>query len=143
MRQYVDGLLASQPQTNLLVYGDFNDTRDQPGVKAIKGLAGSAAALTEIPAEDDSGERWTYYYPEADEYSRIDFVLASAALLPEMRASQSFLYGGKDWIKASDHRPVTVAIHPDDNANRPRSKKAKTSPAHPAVPAASAEPSPN
>jgi len=143
MRQYIDGLLTAGPQTNLLVYGDFNDTRDQPGVKAIKGLTGSAAALTEIAAEDESGERWTYYYPEADEYSRIDFVLASAALLPEMRESQSFLYGGKDWIKASDHRPVTVVIHPDDNASRPKPKKAKSSSTRPAAPALPAEPSPN
>jgi endonuclease/exonuclease/phosphatase family metal-dependent hydrolase len=139
LRQHVDGLLAAAPGTNLLVYGDFNDTRDQPGVKAIKGLRGSLAALTEIAAEDDSGERWTYYYPEADEYSRIDFLLASPALLPEVREPQSFLYSGKDWSKASDHRPVTTVIRADDQAGRTKPKKAKSSPATPSV---SAPPTP-
>ncbi len=122
LRQHLDTILTTAPETNLLVYGDFNDTRDQPGVKAIKGLRGSTVALTEIAAEDASGERWTYYYPEADEYSRIDFLLASPALLPEVRENQSFLYSGKDWIQASDHRPVTTVIHPEDATKKPRAK---------------------
>ena len=122
LRQHLDGILTAAPATNQLVYGDFNDTRDQPGIKAVKGLRGSSAALSEIAAEDGSGERWTYYYPEADEYSRIDFLLASPALLPEVRENQSFLYSGKDWIQASDHRPVTTVIHPDDAAGKPRAK---------------------
>lgn len=143
LRQHVDGILTADPQTNLLVYGDFNDTRDQPGVKAIKGMSGSAAALTEIAAEDDSGERWTFYYPEADEYSRLDFLLASAALLPEVRGPQSFLYSGKDWIKASDHRPVTTVIHADDHASRPKPKKsAKPAPPLPPSPPDPPEPAP-
>ncbi len=142
LRQHLDGILTAHPQTNLLVYGDFNDTRDQPGVKAIKGMSGSAAALTEIAAEDDSGERWTFYYPEADEYSRLDFLLASAPLLPEVRAPQSFLYSGKDWIKASDHRPITTVIHADDHASRPKPKKsAKPAPA-PSSPPDPPEPAP-
>lgn len=127
LRQHVDQILAAAPQTNLLVYGDFNDTRDQPGVKAVKGLRGSPALLSEIVAEDASGERWTYYYPEADEYSRIDFLLASPALLPEVREAQSFLYGGKDWIKASDHRPLTTVIRADDAMPRAKPRKPASS----------------
>lgn len=126
LRQHLDAILTAAPLTNLLVYGDFNDTRDQPGVKAVKGLRGSTAALTEISAADASGERWTYYYPEADEYSRLDFLLASPALLPEVREPQSFLYSGKNWLQASDHRPVTTVIHPDDALKKPRSKPRST-----------------
>lgn len=128
LRQHLDTILTAAPETNLLVYGDLNDTRDQPGVKAIKGLRGSTMALGEIAAEDASGERWTYYYPEADEYSRIDFLLASPALLPEVRENQSFLYGGRDWIQASDHRPVSTVIFPEDAAKKPRAKP-RSSPA--------------
>ncbi len=129
LRQHLDAILTASPETNLLVYGDFNDTRDQPGVKAIKGLQGGTATLTEITTEDDSGERWTYYYPEADEYSRIDFLLASPALLPEVGADLSFLYSGKDWIQASDHRPVTTAISPSGAAKKPRAKPRPLPPA--------------
>ena len=128
LRQHLDSILTAAPETNLLVYGDLNDTRDQPGIKAVKGLRGSTVALTEIAAEDASGERWTFYYPEADEYSRIDFLLASPALLPEVRENQSFLYSGKDWIQASDHRPVTTVIHPENATKKPRAKPRPASP---------------
>ncbi|MDB6070600.1 MAG: Endonuclease/Exonuclease/phosphatase family protein [Verrucomicrobiales bacterium] len=135
LRQHLDSILTAAPTINLLIYGDFNDTRDQPGIKAVKGLRGGTAALTEIAAQDDSGERWTYYYPEADTYSRIDFLLASAALLPEVREAQSFLHSGKDWSKASDHRPVTTVIHPDDTpARQTRPRKKPKNPAPPDSP---------
>jgi endonuclease/exonuclease/phosphatase family metal-dependent hydrolase len=126
LRQHIDTVLTAEPQANLLVYGDFNDTRDQPSVKAIKGMRGAAAALTEIPATDDSGERWTFYYPEADEYSRIDFLLASSALLPEVRRTKAFLPGGRGWSRASDHRPVTVDLIADDNFSTSSRSKAKS-----------------
>lgn len=140
LRQHLDAVLTAEPQANLLVYGDFNDSRDQPSVKAIKGMRGAAAALTEIPAADDSGERWTFYYPEADEYSRIDFLLASTALLPEVRKTQAFLPGGRGWSRASDHRPLTFDLTADNASasraktrSRSRSKtKAQPSPAAPA-----------
>lgn len=121
LRQWVDAALAREPQVNLLVYGDFNDTRDQPSVRAVKGVRGAAGYLAEIPAADDAGERWTHYYPEADEYSRIDFALASKGLLPEVEEAACFLYGGRDWSAASDHRPVTVVIRASD-APRPRAR---------------------
>lgn len=128
LRQHLDGILASSPSANLLVYGDFNDARDQPSFKAIKGLRGTPGALTEIAAADPSGHRWTYYFPQADEYSRIDFVLASAPLLPEMQPDQSFLYGGQDWLQASDHRPVTAVILPQDAPRRPRPPQPSSDP---------------
>ncbi len=121
LRQHLDGILASAPATNLLVYGDFNDSRDQPPLRALKGLRGTPGFLTDIPAADPSGERWTYYFPQADAYSRIDFLLASAPLLPEVPQDQAFLYSGKDWFQASDHRPVTALIQAEDTARRPRS----------------------
>lgn len=130
LRQHIDSVLVAEPEANLLVYGDFNDSRDQPSVKAIKGMRGAAAALSEIPAEDDSGERWTFYYPTADEYSRIDFLLASSGLMPEVRKGQAFLPGGSDWSRASDHRPLTLDLTADDAATpRARSRsRSKTKP---------------
>ncbi|MES2708889.1 MAG: endonuclease/exonuclease/phosphatase family protein [Verrucomicrobiota bacterium] len=130
LRQHLDTILTAAPAANVLVYGDFNDSRDQPSVKAIKGMRGAAAALTEIPAEDDSGERWTFYYPTADEYSRIDFLLASSGLMPEVRKGQAFLPGGSGWSRASDHRPLTLDLTASEAAApRARSRsKSKASP---------------
>ncbi|MDB6135521.1 MAG: Endonuclease/Exonuclease/phosphatase family protein [Verrucomicrobiales bacterium] len=132
LRQYVDSTLTAAPETNLLVYGDFNDTRDQPTVKAVKGVRGAAAALTEIAAADDSGQRWTFYYPEGDVYSRIDFLLASAGLMPEVRKGHAFLPGGGGvWSRGSDHRPVTLDFPADEAKSRSRTRsKAPVSPKH-------------
>ena len=55
-------------------------------------------------------------------------------LLPEVRESEATLYAGADWQKASDHRPVSLLIHPE---GRPRSRSRKSPAA--TLPAAEAE----
>lgn len=125
LRQHIDAVLLAAPETNLMVYGDFNDSRDQPSIKAIKGIRGATNALSEIPAGDDSGERWTFYYPTADEYSRIDFLMASSALMPEVKQGSAFLPGGNAWSRASDHRPVSVTLNPNDQKSPGKRSRGK------------------
>lgn len=120
LRQYADALLTADPDTNLLVYGDFNDTRDEPAVRAITGTRGSDNYLTAITPADAAGQRWTYYYPESDTYSRIDFLLASKGLNPEIDEEKSTIYSGSDWFSASDHRAITVVMHPKGRAKKSR-----------------------
>lgn len=120
LRQYVDSVLTAEPAANLLVYGDFNDTRDLPAVRAIRGTMGANGFLTEITPVDIRGTRWTYYFPEADTYSRIDFLLASKSLVPEVEAKQSLIYSGDDWFSASDHRALTTVIRPGKRVRRAR-----------------------
>lgn len=112
LRRHVEQILSKAPDTNLLVYGDFNETRDRPGVRTLRGTRGAATALTELPLTDPAGDRWTYYYKDADQYSRIDYLFASKGLLPEIIHEECFIYGGRDWMKASDHRPLVAVIHP-------------------------------
>ncbi len=112
LRQRVDAILREDPETNLLVYGDFNETKDQAGIREIHGQPGSPTSLREILVADSRGERWTYHFEPADEYSRIDYVFASAGLQPEVQANDSFIYATADWREASDHRPLVVCILP-------------------------------
>jgi endonuclease/exonuclease/phosphatase family metal-dependent hydrolase len=128
LRQYADSILTAEPDTNLLVYGDFNDTRDQPSIRALVGVRGAATYLTAITPADAVGQRWTYYYPEADTYSRVDFLLASRGLNPEIENDQCFIYSGADWFTASDHRAITAVIRPDDRTRRNRPQAAKKKP---------------
>ncbi len=118
LRQYVDGLLTAAPETNLLVYGDFNDTRDQPPVRAVPGARSSETYLTPVAPADDAGERWTYFFADNDTYSRIDFLFASKGLNPELDDKQCRIYSGPDWLKASDHRALTAIIKPLDKGRR-------------------------
>ncbi len=118
LRQHVDGVLTAAPKTNLLVYGDFNDTRDQPPVRAVAGTRTADTALTPVAPADDTGERWTYYFAGSDTYSRIDFLLASKGLNPELDDKQCRIYSGADWSLASDHRAITAIIRPVENPRR-------------------------
>ncbi|HEX2750825.1 MAG TPA: endonuclease/exonuclease/phosphatase family protein [Verrucomicrobiales bacterium] len=126
LRQRVDAILSGAPDTNLLVFGDFNETRDQPALHAIPGVRGESNYLTALTPVDARGEKWTYYYKEDDTYSRIDYLFASKGLSPELDPKQCRIYSGADWLSASDHRAVTAVINPVDRAKRARkpSKKA-------------------
>jgi endonuclease/exonuclease/phosphatase family metal-dependent hydrolase len=120
LRQHADAILADAPETNLLVYGDLNDTRDTPTVKAIAGGRSGATSLTPVAPTDAAGERWTYYFAQSDTYSRIDFLFASRGLNPELDDSACKIYSGADWMQASDHRPLTALIRATDKKVRAR-----------------------
>jgi endonuclease/exonuclease/phosphatase family metal-dependent hydrolase len=117
LRRIADTILTESPDTPLLLYGDLNDTPDQPAVRAIPGQRGTPNYLTAIIPADDRGERWTHYYDEADTYARIDYLYASRALLPYVDRGRSHIPPGITWSAASDHRPVALVFDP---ARRPR-----------------------
>ena len=77
--------LDRDPDQNLLVYGDFNDTRDQPAVQEILGPRQGPLRLKEVLLTDAQGDRWTYYRRLTDSYDRFDYVLADSALWPTGR----------------------------------------------------------
>lgn len=116
VRQHINEILNAAPATNLLVYGDCNESKEEPGLREIKGAPGQPNSLRELPLADDAGEKWTYYYEPADEYSRIDFAFASAELMREVILKHSGIYPGRDWNEASDHRPLFVTLHPVNQA---------------------------
>jgi len=115
LRTHVDEVLNREPGTNLLVYGDMNDTRDQPALQEILGPRRSLNHLTDIPLADEQGDRWTYYRRQSDTYDRIDYIIVNSVLLPQIDQEQSCVYRSRDWYSASDHRPIIAVI----NANPP------------------------
>jgi endonuclease/exonuclease/phosphatase family metal-dependent hydrolase len=110
LRRHIDEVLSKDPNENLLVYGDLNDTKDQPAIQEILGARQGPNRLQEIPLADAQGDRWTYYRRLNDTYDRIDYVLADKVIWPQIDQSQSYLYRSPDWYSASDHRPVVVVI---------------------------------
>ena len=112
LRDYLDSILASDAKANLLCYGDFNDTRNEPSVQAIAGVRGTPCFLDDLPCHDSSGDRWTHYWKTADQYSRIDYLFASPGLVPEVNTSKCSVHRFPDWNQASDHRPISAAIRP-------------------------------
>lgn len=112
LRQHLDRILAADPQANILCYGDFNDTRNEPMYQQVVGIRGSPSFFTELPCVDAFGDRWTHYWKTADQYSRIDYLFSSSGLLPEVNQSGSRIHRSDDWNAASDHRPIFTAIRP-------------------------------
>jgi endonuclease/exonuclease/phosphatase family metal-dependent hydrolase len=110
LRQHIDEVLTKDPNENLLVYGDLNDTKDQPAIQEILGPRQGPNRLKDILLADAQGDRWTYYRRLSDTYDRIDYILADKALLPQIDQSRSYLYRSVDWYSASDHRPVVAVI---------------------------------
>ena len=110
LRQHVDEVLNKNPNENLLLYGDLNDTKDQPAIQEIVGQRQGPNRLKEVLLADAQGDRWTYYRRLSDTYDRIDYILTDQALRPQIDQSRSYLYRSIDWYSASDHRPVVVVI---------------------------------
>lgn len=115
LRQYLEGVLAAAPDTNLLLFGDFNETRDQPAIRELLDRRG-APFLDDLAGEDTHGDRWTHYYPAADSYARIDYLFASPGLWPELRNRKAHLPREPDWLEASDHRPIYVHLRPQEKS---------------------------
>jgi endonuclease/exonuclease/phosphatase family metal-dependent hydrolase len=113
LRKHVDAVLDKEPLANLLVYGDMNDTKDQPAIQEILGPRQGLNHLTEIPLADEQGDRWTYYRRLSDTYDRIDYIIANKVLLPQIDPRLSYIYRSRDWYSASDHRPIVAVIHVD------------------------------
>lgn len=115
-RQYVEAIIRTDPETNVILFGDFNDSPHEPPISAIQGKYGSPGYLKDIRVEDDLGYKWTYCWSHADQYSRFDYLFVNKGLLPEIDDDEdsSFIVSDPVWSIASDHRPVVTTIVAED-----------------------------
>ena len=110
VRRYLDDILEKNPDENLLVFGDLNDTKNEFPITHILGVRGTPSALREIPLKDDAGLAWTHFWGAADVYSRIDYLLAGRGLWPEVILEKCGIFSSPLWREASDHRLVFLTI---------------------------------
>jgi endonuclease/exonuclease/phosphatase family metal-dependent hydrolase len=126
LREKIDTRLAADPNANLVVLGDFNDTKDSPSLKAIYGT-GKRKLVDTHPAERngsgapepaaDSESRaisWTHYFPKEDTYSRIDYLLLSPGMAREWIPAETYVLAMPHWGSASDHRPIVATFESVD-----------------------------
>ena len=110
LRAKVENILREDPDSLLLIFGDLNDVKNSPAVRGLAGRRGEKESLEILELADRSGDQWTYHWSESDEYSRVDYVMASKALLPLVRKKKSLVHRAAGWTLASDHRPLVVKI---------------------------------
>lgn len=122
LRHLVDARLSANPDLNLVVLGDFNDTPDSPAIREIMGH-GRDRLVDTRPAErngdnapPEEGRRdprnvvWTEYYGFADTYSRIDYILLSPAMARAWLGGDTYVLNLPNWGVGSDHRPLVAGF---------------------------------
>ncbi len=123
LREKIDARLASNPSANVVVLGDFNDSKDSASTKAIIGR-GRTKLIDTRPAEgpihsEDPQPRtvtWTHFYETDDSYSRIDYILLSRAMARHWLTNQTYVLACPGWGLASDHRPVVATFSVTETA---------------------------
>jgi len=115
LRYIVNDILKAEPAANILLVGDFNDSPDSSPLNTlINRRANPESQLYDLRPLDGHALSWTHCQDEADSYSRIDYALASRALLPEILFAEVRIPDIPDWYIASDHRPLVITLRPAD-----------------------------
>jgi endonuclease/exonuclease/phosphatase family metal-dependent hydrolase len=122
LRRIIDADLAANPNANLIVLGDFNDTPDAPSTKTLIGR-GKLKLLDTRPAEHNGDNApaanraweprmitWTHYYGVEDSYSRLDYILLSPGMSREWVRSETYILTLPNWGVGSDHRPLVATF---------------------------------
>jgi len=122
LREKIDACFTSKPDANLIVLGDFNDTKDAISTKTIIGR-GKHKLIDSRPAERNgdnaslpshAGESrnvtWTHYFSKEDTFSRIDYILLSSGMAQEWLPDETYVLAMPNWGTASDHRPIVAAF---------------------------------
>ena len=126
LREKIEARLARDPDANLVVLGDFNDTQDSASTKEVVGR-GKTRLIDTRPAEQNGDDitpvgrgrerrcvTWTHYYSKEDSYQRIDFLLLSKGMAREWVPRETYVLAMPNWGLASDHRPVVAAFEARD-----------------------------
>jgi endonuclease/exonuclease/phosphatase family metal-dependent hydrolase len=124
LRRLITRKLMRNPDLNLVVLGDLNDTKESAPIRLIMGR-GKSALVDTRPAEHlgngpprpgSSGDprtvTWTYFFGKEDVYSRIDYILLSQGMAREW--VHSLIIPVPDWGVGSDHRPLVATFRPRD-----------------------------
>lgn len=126
LREKIDAILAPNPDANLVVLGDFNDTQDTLAAKTVISR-GKRKLIDTRPAERNrdpsSGPdpslqprniTWTHYYSKEDSYKRIDYILLSPGMAREWVTNETWIFTQPNWGLASDHRPIYATFEAED-----------------------------
>jgi endonuclease/exonuclease/phosphatase family metal-dependent hydrolase len=135
LRERINIRLSAAPQANVVVLGDFNDTRDSKSLRTLigkgkDGLIDTRPSERSAPDQPDGAEieesrvvTWTHYYGKEDTYSRIDYLLISRGLYHEWDREGTQILVMPDWGLASDHRPLVATFRMNDRGMIPASRK--------------------
>jgi endonuclease/exonuclease/phosphatase family metal-dependent hydrolase len=122
LRGIIDGHFKANPNANLIVLGDCNDTKDSDSTKEIIGRG--KFKLTDTRPAERNGDNapaappyfeprnvaWTYFYGADDTYARIDYILLSPAMARDWVKAGTYIPTIPNWGIGSDHRPIVATF---------------------------------
>lgn len=112
LRNHMDAILEENPDTNLLAYGDFNDTIGSKSLSIVRGRRNSKKHMPDFYFKDSRGDLWTHFWNYQDVYSRFDYVLFSDSLRSNLVGKKSYIVDDESWARASDHRALMLVLKP-------------------------------
>jgi endonuclease/exonuclease/phosphatase family metal-dependent hydrolase len=125
LREKVDAALKTNPDADLVVAGDLNDTKGSLAVKTLMGRAKTRLVDTR-PAErngdspvNEAGREprvitWTHYYAREDSFNRVDYIMLSPRMARNWVKEESYVLSSSNWGLGSDHRPVVATFRSRD-----------------------------
>lgn len=115
LRYRVNDIIEDNPEANVLILGDMNDSPQSSPIKSIiYRRFGTEKELFDLRPADTRRMLWTHYWDKEDTYTRIDYAFATYHLLPEIHFDNTVVAALPYWRTASDHRPLLVVIAPHD-----------------------------
>jgi endonuclease/exonuclease/phosphatase family metal-dependent hydrolase len=128
LREKIEARLRANADLNLVVLGDFNDTKDTKTLRTVLGRANARNGLVDTRPAERNGDNqpsanprydprnitWTHFYGKEDSYSRIDYILLSKGMAKEWVPEETYILAEANWGVASDHRPIVVTITATD-----------------------------
>lgn len=106
LRKLLDAELAAEPDDQIVVLGDFNDTWGSATLETIVGEGETAlwSAATEL------GPDFPDTYNQGEFHSMIDFLLCSPALAKQYVSGSIRILPGSPEETGSDHNPVSATF---------------------------------
>lgn len=127
LREKIEGILGRSPNANLIVAGDFNDTRDSKPIRTLVAAGRKNALVDTRPAEQNGDDQpnnnprylppqvtWTHFYGKEDSYRRIDYILLSKGMAREWASAETSIVRVPNWGVGSDHRPIVATFAAED-----------------------------
>ena len=119
----IDSIQKSEPEANILVTGDMNDSYSSSAIKEIQYRRyKDEKRLYDLRPFDRNHGSWTHYYDKTDEYSRIDYFFSSYNMLGEVDYKQTYIPHFPHWFIASDHRAIVMSFIPENRSPEPYMK---------------------